>query len=575
MSGGGKQPGPQDAAALDSPLAGSVVLFPGGAVTRLDPAAFAAAAAKAQNADGSASPDAAGQDQSPAAAAKATGKAKRGKRGGDAGGDSAADAGGGDGLRDDRPQAIKRFNEQWAFVLMGSKAVVFRELGDAPVEDRSRVLGLEAFRAYLLNRSVRYQVIGEDGAPQWRSVKLAALWLASPDRRQYDGVEFFPDAGGEPGLPGYYNLWRGFSVTADAAGLPALRWRKYAVFLDHCRVNVCGGDAALFTWLWHWFAHLLQRPRERIGTAIVLRGKMGSGKTIVGEIIGSLIAAHYFLVDDPRYLTGQFNAHLMRCLLLQVDEGFWAGDKQAEGRLKGLVTSSQQMIELKGVDPGRAANFVRVMFSSNEEWVVPAGMEERRFCVIDVGDAVAQRHDYFAEMREEIDNGGREALLADLLAVDLDAADAPNLRRIPMTSALLDQKLLSLDAIASWWHERLQDGAPTRRGAEWRSSVPCHTLHDDYVKACDAQGHKYKASPTAFGMRLSQLLPRDAARGWAGLDKAKRSESVLGDDGAWSSRRVNAYVLPLLGVCRACFEAAVGQTMNWVAEAGAAGEPDG
>mgnify|MGYP000856866344 CR=1 FL=1 len=51
-----------------------------------------------------------------------------------------------------------------------------------------------------------------------------------------------------------------------------------------------------------------------------------------------------------RYLVGQFNAHLASCLFLQADEGFWAGDKQAEGRLKGLITSEYQMIELKGVD---------------------------------------------------------------------------------------------------------------------------------------------------------------------------------------------------------------------------------
>ena len=97
---------------------------------------------------------------------------------------------------------------------------------------------------------------------------------------------------------------------------------------------------------------MAQRPRERIGVARAAR-RDGSGKTVVGEHSGALIPHHYFLVDDPRHVTGQFNAHMASCLLLQADEAVWAGDKAAEGRLKGLITSPIQQIEAKGVDPIR------------------------------------------------------------------------------------------------------------------------------------------------------------------------------------------------------------------------------
>ncbi|MBW4980901.1 hypothetical protein KZZ05_21745, partial [Marinobacter adhaerens] len=76
------------------------------------------------------------------------------------------------------------------------------------------------------------------------------------------------------------------------------------------------GSAELYAWVFGWFAHIVQRPRERIGTALVMRGKMGTGKTKIGEAIGSLFPSHYFLVDDARYVTGNFNAHMASCLLL-------------------------------------------------------------------------------------------------------------------------------------------------------------------------------------------------------------------------------------------------------------------
>ena len=53
--------------------------------------------------------------------------------------------------------------------------------------------------------------------------------------------------------------------------------------------------------------------------------------------------------------------------------------KSAEGRLKGLVTSEYQLIEVKGVDQFKSPNYVRLMMTSNEAWVVPAGKDERRF----------------------------------------------------------------------------------------------------------------------------------------------------------------------------------------------------
>ena len=31
-------------------------------------------------------------------------------------------------------------------------------------------------------------------------------------RREYDGVEFFPNPDGAAGTPGYYNYWKGFEV---------------------------------------------------------------------------------------------------------------------------------------------------------------------------------------------------------------------------------------------------------------------------------------------------------------------------------------------------------------------------
>ena len=177
---------------------------------------------------------------------------------------------------------------------------------------------------------------------------------------------------------------------------------------------------------------------------------------------------------------------------------------EAEGRLKGLVTSTEQMIESKGIDPIRLKNYVRVIMTSNEDWVVPAGKDERRFCVLDVRSGSAQNTGYFAELDEELANGGREALLADLLAFDLSSVD---LRHIPRPAALLEQKIHSLDPIDGWWLDRLMAGAPTRKLSDWPSNIWTTLVRDDYIEASDRRGVRGKSSEVEFGARLKKLVP--------------------------------------------------------------------
>lgn len=455
-------------------------------------------------------------------------------------------AGGGEGPSTDGDEpmeprsfgySLERMNEEFSLVMLGSKAVIFQEQPHAPIEEQKRVLTVEAFNTWFCNKSTEVFSDGKIKAISW-----AKAWLHSKARRSYKGIEFFPDPGNAENTPGYLNLWSGFAVK------PVAKANGYAVFKDHLLNNVCDGNTEHFRWLFGFFAEIVQRPRQRTGVALVLRGRMGTGKTKVGEVFGSLMPRHAFVVDDPRYVTGQFNAHMATCLLLQADEAVWAGDKAAEGRLKGLITSSMQQIEAKGVDPIRLPNYVRVVMTSNEDWVVPAGKDERRFCVLDINPRVAQDAGYFREMDAELAAGGREALLHDLLTFDLDSVD---LRQFPRTRALLEQKIQSLDSIDSWWLSRLIDGTTTRDGHEWLREIPKNTLLDDYIATSERVGIKRKSAETEFGIKLAKLVPGLSTRRL----HIETSPTIV--------ERKRCFCLPSLEDCRAAYEETMRQPMAW------------
>lgn len=467
----------------------------------------------------------------------------------DAGAGPAPEGGQGDRSELDAPDAsprswgfdVEEINRSYAVAIWGGKTVVVNEQAGGPVNDRVRVMSFESQNAWFANRYT--EIKGSDG--KVRAVTWAQAWQKHPDRRQYEGIEFFPNPDGAKSTPNYLNFWRGFDVEPSPTG------GTYKTFRDHLLNQVCDSDPALFNYVFGWMAHIVQRPRERLGTAIVLRGRRGTGKSKVGEVLGSLFSSHYFQVDDARYITGQFNAHMASCLLLQADEAVWAGDKGAEGRLKGLITSEVQMIESKGVDPIRVRNFVRVIMSSNEGWVVPAGMDERRFVVLDVNPRCAQDRAYFAEMDKELNEGGRERLLYDLLTFDLTQVD---LWHLPQTQALLEQKIRSLDTIDDFWFNRLHEGG------EWPCRVVCEHLHAEYLKAASQIGVGRKRGPAEFGKRIAKLVPA--------LEKHRPVIEV--EPGV--TRRVWCYEMPSLAECRAAFDELLGQPVQWPALSPGEGE---
>lgn len=434
---------------------------------------------------------------------------------------------------------VENINENYALTLWGSKAIVVNTQSDAPPKERIRLLTLEAMNSWFGNKFT--ETVGADN--KVKVVTWAKAWHSHRNRRSYPGVEFFPNPDKALGTPGYLNLWQGFAVSPSAIG-------SCDIFRDHLLNNVCNGDERLFAYVFGWMAHIVQRPRERLGTALVLRGKMGTGKSKIGEILGSLFPAHYCQVDDARYVTGQYNAHMASNLLLQADEAVWAGDKAAEGRLKGLITASTQMVEPKNIDPIQMPNYQRVLMTSNEGWVVPAGLDERRYCVLDVADHRAKDHPYFIAMDDQMNSGGRERLLYELINFDLSKVD---LWTIPKTRALLDQKIRSFDPVDGFWYNCLLDGALLAGDSDWSERVVSSALHNEYIKASAQMGIGRKRSPAEFGARLHKLVPN--------LRKVRISAEVA----PGVAGRPWCYEIPPLTECRAAFDAILGQTVDWPA----------
>lgn len=423
-------------------------------------------------------------------------------------------------ILDPPPDYIIRLNQRHAVVTLDGKEVILTEKYDWQ--------GLYSGVAFSSPSDLTLKYENERTRLGKKDVSIAEAWRQHPRRRQYERVIFEP---GDVQAPGSFNLWRGFAVAPQEGDC--------SLYLTHLFENICNRDQRLYEYVVAWMADIVQRPRSKPGVAIVLRGRQGTGKSMACEEFGKLFGIHFVSVAQAKQVLGRFNAHLKHALVVLAEEAFWAGDKEAEGVIKDLITGHQMRIEPKGKDIFTVNNYLRLLVCSNHEWVIPAGMEERRFLVLDVADRQCQNRSYFGDLLKAMVSGGREALLHFLLHHDLSGIDVG---RAPHTNALQENKIHSLSVVERFLFEALETGRVCGHHEEWRLSIACRELQTAYIEYACRAGQSRRSSQTELGKALRRLFG----------DVRKRQ--------AMSSQgRINVWDLPDLMTCRKHFD----EAMRW------------
>jgi len=173
---------------------------------------------------------------------------------------------------------------------------------------------------------------------------------------------------------------------------------------------------------------------------------------------------------------------------------------------------------------------------------LPASFEERRFVVLDVSDEHMQDSEYFGVIIDEMENGGRGALMKYLLEYDLSGI---NLRQIPQTEGLLEQKLGGMTPVQNFWYECLIRGAQFTHEYEWHNTLDTQHLYTDYIEFGHSNGAHIPITDSEFGKQLKALCPS--------LDKIRIR----------ANGRRYQYTFPSLSKCRTAFDIAIGFNISW------------
>jgi hypothetical protein len=372
---------------------------------------------------------------------------------------------------------------------------------------------------------------------------MKTFWV-SPKTICNSGIEFNPRGTSEH----YLNLWVGPTIVARVGSWTLIA----AFFLD----VVCDGDADVYQYILSYIAHALQKPWEKPGVLIAMLSGQGTGKGTVARILRKIWSATYLHVHNIDAVTGNFNASLERAFIVFMDEALFSGDRRASDALKSLITEPVISINEKHQPARQTSSYHRYFAATNADHFKNTDRDDRRDLVLRVSEERKGDHGYWDALNAEIDGGGVEAMVHDLLAMDLSGF---NVRAKPNTNELLEQKLQSLGPVQRWWHDVLYRGDvfnDTSVGSDRDENVHMgYPRWPDFISTAHAiEGVMYVAGgrtfrkPSAFDLvkTFKELCP-----------SAPQQQKVF------AGARHRGFTLPTLELARADFEQYIGAPVQW------------
>lgn len=294
----------------------------------------------------------------------------------------------------------------------------------------------------------------------------------------------------DPGQPGRFaqtpqglmvNQWRGFGMephhlpVGDAEIMP---------FLDYVKNVVAAGNEGAYKWVLGWCADLLQQPGDKPGTALVLVGPQGAGKTFLGEhILCKIIGAHSVQINKIESLTDKFNSITANKVFVQCDEAIHSFQRNIAAQLKSLITDETMTMEPKGIDSYKIPNHMHMLFTSNEEntaiFIDPSPFE-RRFTVLKVSADKAADVKYWTEMHEWV-----PANLPKIMRWLLDHNyNRQAILRPFDTSAKRDIQKVGVEPEVAWIVSRIVQGFPISEAAHqhWWQAFHEQSMNETYKR---------------------------------------------------------------------------------------------
>lgn len=315
-------------------------------------------------------------------------------------------------------------------------------------------------------------------------VDIWKLWLESMNRREVEDIVFDPESYiKKKHRPSEFNLYTGPGISMENVdSIEIDKDFEQCEFFNHIRDRWCSGNIDLYEAILNRFAHMIQYPYKKMKSCLVLKSVERAGKGIIIQIIGQIIGEEYmFQPTQPDDVLGNFNGLMAKTLLCFIDEMVWGGNKEKAGVMKKLITEDNTTINEKNMPKVKVKNLANVVIASNEDWIIPCGLTDVRYQVVELKDELATMDKKRKNKIVKEITGVNKQMLAKFF-YDRDISGY-NPNDIIQTSAGRYQKAQSLSNMGKWWLDVLNRGFMVCENTEYKlDTIPKEAIFEAYIE---------------------------------------------------------------------------------------------
>lgn len=167
------------------------------------------------------------------------------------------------------------------------------------------------------------------------------------------------------------------------------------VFMNLCGSGNCDNEGNIikdtneqleknFNYVFSWFAHIIQKPNEKMTVCPILKGLQGVGKSLILDIMGKVLGHnHYITSSNPDdFFSDHAEGHANK-LLINMNECEGKATFNLGERMKSFITERTLTVNPKGIRPYEIENVARLIITTNKTnpIVIKASEGDRRYCV--------------------------------------------------------------------------------------------------------------------------------------------------------------------------------------------------
>ena len=275
----------------------------------------------------------------------------------------------------------------------------------------------------------------------------------------------------------------------------------YRVFIEHIR-GTLGPEPSEY--MLNFFSDIFQNIAVKPGVMPIIKGKPGTGKSIIGEAISAMLG-HRIACSIPcgAVFDSAFNGRLSHKIFISLDELnlYGAGNKNANETLKVMITDPFFSVNKKFVNQTAEKSYHRYMATTNIDYAVHIDTSDRRYAVFVTNDWYIGNYEHFNKIGQMMLN--KEAL-SGLAYFFQNRTITKSVRIIPQTEARrLIQKPEDpiLGMLFSWFNDATLPSEIKAQliGSEWpeKNLLVPRSVINEYV---------VKRHPSFSGTRLTQKL---------------------------------------------------------------------